>query len=85
MKKELASKEKVNNFILYITSNGDVKVEVFLHKENIWLTQKRIAELFGVGIPAVSKHLENIYSEGELNKDSTVSKLEIVQRVGDRK
>ena len=60
--------------LLYTTPNGKVKMEVFLRDETIWLTQARIAELFGVLRPAVTKHLQNIYSEGELNKNSTCSK-----------
>ncbi|MCK5595271.1 virulence RhuM family protein, partial [bacterium] len=66
-------------FLLYTAPNGDIKVEVFLHNENIWLTQKKMAELFGVNIPAISKHLNNIFEEGELQKEATVSILEIVQ------
>jgi len=61
-----------------------VRIEVFLHNENVWLTQKRMAELFGVGIPAISKHLNNIYNECELNKSLTISILETVQKEGNR-
>jgi hypothetical protein len=71
-------------FLLYTTSNGKVKVEIFLRDENIWLTQARIAELFGVNRPAVTKHLQNIYFEGELDKNSTCSKMEHVQNEGNR-
>ena len=52
--------------------------------ETIWLNQKAMAELFGVDVPAISKHLSNIYSDGELSKDSTISKMEIVQKEGSR-
>ena len=55
-----------------------------LSNESIWLTQKRMAELFGVGVPAVSKHLENIYETNELQRESTVSVLETVQQEGGR-
>jgi hypothetical protein len=72
-------------FLLYKTPNGKVKVEIFLHDENIWLTQKRMAELFDVNIPAISKHLNNIYEDGELEKNSTISILETVQKEGNRK
>ncbi len=82
--KELATKDKTAEFLLYTTPNGKVKVEIFLHHENLWLTQKKIAELFGVGIPAVSKHLDNIYEEGELDKNSTISILETVRKEGNR-
>ncbi len=75
---------ETNEILLYTTPNGDVKVEVFLHKENLWLTQKKMAELFDVNIPAISKHLNNIYEEDELQKSSTVSILETVQNEGSR-
>ena len=64
-------------FLLYTTPNGKVKVEIFLRDENIWLTQAKIAELFDVGIPAINKHLKNIFDEGELQKNSVISKMEI--------
>ena len=73
-----------NNFVLYTDDNGEVKVEVFLQNETLWLTQKAMAELFGVGVPAIAKHLANIYESGELKQDSTVSILEIVQKEGKR-
>ncbi len=84
MTKELAPKDKAAEFLLYRSPSGEIKVEVFLHNENIWLTQKRMADLFGVGIPAISKHLDNIYEEGELDKNSTISILETVQKEGNR-
>ena len=67
-------------FLLYTTSNGKVKVEIFLRDENIWLTQARIGELFGVDRTAVTKHLQNIYSEGELYKNRTCAKMARVQQ-----
>ena len=73
-----------NNFVLYTDENGDVKVEVFLQDETIWLTQKAMAELFGVGVPAIAKHLANIYESCELQQDATISILEIVQQEGKR-
>ena len=84
MTKELTIKDETTEFLLYTTPNGKVKVEIFLHNENIWLTQRKIAELFGVGIPAVSKHLDNIYEEKELERTSTISILETVQKEGNR-
>ncbi|MBI5066002.1 virulence RhuM family protein [Candidatus Woesearchaeota archaeon] len=84
MVKDVTIKDRITDFLIYTTPEGDVKIEAFLHNENIWLTQKKMAELFSVGIPAISKHLENIYSEGELYSNSTVSKMEIVQKEGDR-
>ncbi|MDR0910925.1 MAG: virulence RhuM family protein [Spirochaetaceae bacterium] len=70
--------------LIYKTANGDVKVEVLLMNENMWLTQDRMAELFNVQKAAISKHLSNIYAEGELLKESTVSKMETVQQEGAR-
>lgn len=66
-------------FLLYKTPNGEVKVDVLLQNETIWLPQKKIAELFDVQRPAVTKHLKNIFESGELMKKATVSILEIVQ------
>ena len=72
------------NFLLYTGNDGKVNVEVFLKDETVWLTQKAMAELFGVKIPAVSKHLSNIFENGELEKEATVSILETVQNEGSR-
>ncbi len=71
-------------FMLYKVDNEDVSVNALVKDETIWLTQKAMAELFGVEVPAISKHLTNIYDEGELLQDSTVSKMEIVQNEGTR-
>ncbi|MFH1276297.1 MAG: virulence RhuM family protein [Candidatus Woesearchaeota archaeon] len=84
MEKKLTTKDEVTNFLLYRSPNEEIRVEVFLHNETVWLTQKKMSELFGVGVPAISKHLDNIFLEGELDKDSTVSILEIVQMEGGR-
>ena len=72
-------------FQLYNLPDGNGAVQVYVEGETIWLTQKAMAELFGVGVPAVNKHLKNIFEEGELNTDSTISKMEIVQQEGSRK
>jgi len=82
--KSLTVKDQITEFLFYTAPSGEVKVEVFLHNENLWLTQKKMAELFAVNVPAISKHLNNIYEEGELNKDATVSILETVQNEGGR-
>ena len=65
-----------NNFILYTAPNGEVKVQAILNDETIWLTQKAMAELFSVGVPAISKHLSNIFESGELEENSVISILE---------
>lgn len=64
------------DFLLYTTPNGKIKVEVFLQNENIWLTQDKIAELFGVQRPAVTKHLKNIFESDELQEEAVCSILE---------
>lgn len=84
MPNKLSVKDQTSEFLLYTAPNGDIKVEVLLSDETIWLTQKRMAELFGVGVPAVSKHLENIYESGELQREATISILETVQKEGSR-
>ena len=71
-------------FLLYKAADEDVSVNAVIKDETIWLTQKAMAQLFGVDVPAVSKHLSNIYSDGELSRTATVSKMEIVQSEGDR-
>lgn len=73
-----------NEIILYSTPEGDKKVGVLYHDENFWLTQKAIAQLFNVEVPAISKHLGNIYDSGELEREATVSILETVRREGGR-
>ncbi len=65
-----------NQFLLYTAPNGAVKVDVFFKDETVWLTQKALAELFGVNVPAINKHLKNIFESGELAEDSVVSILE---------
>lgn len=65
-----------SNFLLYTTPSGDVRVDVVLFEESIWLTQKSMAQLFSVGVPAISKHLSNIFESGELEENSVVSILE---------
>ncbi len=62
-----------NDIIFYNTLTGDVKIEVIFNDETFWLTQKRMAELFGVEVPAISKHLANIFEMNELTKEATVS------------
>ena len=69
-------------FLLYTTPDGKVKVEIFLKDETIWLTQDRIAELFGVQRPAVTKHLKNIFESGELVEEVVSSKMELTTQHG---
>jgi len=81
---EKEDNNKYSEFLLYKDSNNNVKVEVYIKNETIWLTQKSIAELFGVGKSAISKHINNIYNENELLRISTISKMETVGKEGQR-
>lgn len=80
MDKELQKGE----IIIYTSEDGTISLDTKLENDTIWLTQKQMAELFGVKTPAINKHLNNIYNEGELDKNATVSILEIVQIEGGR-
>lgn len=71
-------------FLIYNSPEEDVSINAVVKDETIWLTQKAMAELFDVEVPAISKHLSNIYEDGELQPDATVSKMEIVQKEGNR-
>jgi len=75
-KNNIVPNNSFTEILLYTTPNSKAKVEVFLHNENIWLTQDKIAELFGVQRPAISKHLKNIFESGELNEELVSSILE---------
>lgn len=72
----LNTKDELTDFLLYTSQDGKVKVEVILNNETVWLTQKAIAQLFGVQVPAISKHLKNIFESGELEENSVISILE---------
>ena len=71
-------------FLLYDMPEDSGKVQVVIKDETIWCTQKAMAQLFGVGVPAVSKHLKNIFEEGELSPEMTISKMETVINRGKR-
>lgn len=71
-------------FLLYNMPDANGKVQVVIRGETLWCTQKAMAQLFGVGIPAISKHLKNIFAEGELVPDTTISKMETVVNRGIR-
>jgi hypothetical protein len=71
-------------FLLYNLPDEEGKVQVVIKNETIWCTQKAMAQLFGVGVPAINKHLKNIFEEGELSKSVTISKMEIVVNRGFR-
>ncbi len=71
-------------FLIYRTQHEEVKVNVVIRDETIWLTQKAMATLFDVLTPAINKHLKSIFEEGELSKEATISIMEIVQKEGGR-
>jgi len=71
-----------SNIIFYNSPQGNVQIEVVYNAETFWLTQKKMAELFGVAVPAISKHLKNIFDSGELQESSVVSKMEITAADG---
>ena len=72
-----------NEIILY-QPDGSISLEVRVENETIWLTQKQMAQLYGTAVPAISKHIKNIFDSGELQAEATVSKMEIVQKEGNR-
>ncbi len=69
---------------VYMAASGELQLDVRIDSETVWLTQAQIAELFGVQVPAISKHLANVYEEGELERRATISKMEIVRQEGPR-
>ncbi len=75
---------KQSEFLFYTTPDGEVKIEVFLQDENIWLTQKKMAELFDVEVNTINYHLKEIFKSGELSENSTIRKIRIVQKEGNR-
>ena len=75
MNKKITIKDELTEFLLYTSSDGDIKVEAFLHDENIWLSQKSIAELFNVDRSVITKHLKNIFENKELQENSVCAKI----------
>ncbi len=67
---------KESNIIFYTSPSGNIQIEVIYNDEMFWLTQKRMAEWFHVAVPAISKHLKNIFESGELIENSVISKME---------
>ncbi len=79
---KLSVQNQMSDFLLYTSPNGEVKVEIFFHNDTVWLTQKRMAELFNVKVPAISKHLKNIFESGELQENEVISILETTTQHG---
>ena len=80
--KNLMIRNSTAEFLIFQAQSQAEGVEVFYQNEMLWLTQKAMATLFDVGIPAISKHLKNIFEAGELNKDVVVSKMKIATQHG---
>lgn len=81
MRTEIANN---NHFILYVTENGKIKVDVLIKDETIWLTINHMAELFSIDKSGISRHIKNIYKTGELKQQGTVAKFATVQNEGQR-
>lgn len=84
MAKKFEIRNSTAEFLIFQIEGKEDGVQVVYRDETVWCTQKAMAQLFDVGVPAISKHLNNIFAEGELRPASTVSKMEIVQIEGDR-
>jgi len=77
-------KNNETKLVIYKTPNGETQLDETVHGDTIWLTQRQIAELFGTKVPAISKHLKNIFESGELQRDATIPKMETVVNRGFR-
>ena len=84
MTKKREIRNSTAEFLTFVAEGKENGIQVLYKDETIWATQKAMAALFDVGIPAINKHLTNIFAEGELKKEATVSKMEIVQTEGNR-
>ncbi|WP_150452413.1 RhuM family protein [Arenibacter lacus] len=82
--KNINPNNELNDFVLYTAPSGEVRIEIYVQNETIWLTQQKIAELFGVSKSTISEHLSNIYESGELEREATVRKIRTVQTEGER-
>jgi len=73
-----------SDIIFYSTPDGDIHLEVLFNDETFWLSQKRMAELFGVEVHTINYHLKEIFKSGELQEAATIRKIRIVQKEGGR-
>lgn len=81
---EIRIKDQLTEFLLYTAPDGEIKVEIVFHDEDVWLTQKRMAELFGVEVNTINYHLKEIFKSGELGEKATIRNFRTVQKEGDR-
>lgn len=84
MAKKFEIRNSTAEFLIFQIEGKVDGVQVVYRDESVWCTQKAMAQLFDVGVPAISKHLNNIFSEGELRQDLTVSKMEIAELINYR-
>ena len=84
MVKKFEIRNSTAEFLTFVATGKEEGIQVLYKDGTVWATQKAMAALFDVGIPAINKHLTNIFSDGELIKEATVSKMEIVQKEGSR-
>lgn len=84
MAKNFEIRNSTAEFLIFILEGKEEGIQVMYRDETIWCTQKAMATLFDVGVPAVNKHLNNIYNDDELRREATISKMEIVQKEGSR-
>ena len=82
--KKIVPSDKLSEFILYTAPSGEVKIEIYVQNETVWLTQQKIANLFRVIKSTISEHLSNIFESGELEKEATVRNFRTVQKEGER-
>lgn len=75
--KEKEALMEENKLIIYKNDEGDIVVDAIYKDETLWLTQKGMSKVFEVGVPAISKHLKNVFEEKKLDRSSVVSKMEI--------
>ena len=78
------SDSNTGEFILYASEDGELKIDVRLLDETVWLTQKQMAEMFQKNVSTINEHLKNIFDEGELDQNSTIRNFRIVQQEGER-
>lgn len=83
-KLQLHSPENIPNFVIFKIDKSKVNIDVLFENETLWLTQKKMAELFEVNVPAISKHLKNIFDTNELEEESVISKMETTAKDGKR-
>lgn len=81
----MSNSEPINKIVIYETTNKEIKIDIRLEKETLWASQNDMAKIFGVNTPAITKHLKNIFKDGELVKNETCSKMEQVQIEGSKK